>query len=96
MEAEKTKRCPFCKRDIPSRLIERHHIMTKGVDKNAVIPICNACHKTIHCLFSNREIQEEFHTVKSLLSNEKFASAIKFIKKQAPTSKINVKKAKKR
>lgn len=96
MDEIKTKRCPLCQRDIPKPLMERHHIKTKEVDREAVVPICNACHKTIHALFSNRQIADEFNSIQALRESDQFAKALKFIRKQNPHTKIRVKKAKTR
>lgn len=88
-----TRWCPLCKREVPKYLVERHHIKTREVDKFATVPICNSCHKTIHALFSNAQIKDGLDSVHALLANEQFSRAVKFIRKQAPTSVIKVKKA---
>lgn len=88
-----TLRCPLCQRDVPKLLMERHHTKTKEVDRDATIPICNGCHKFIHALFTNKKVASELNTIDALLANERFANALKFIRKQSPTSKITVKKA---
>ena len=91
-----SRRCPLCQRDIPCDLMERHHIKTKEVDRTATIPICNSCHNTIHALFSNKQIADGLDSLQSLRENEQFAKALKFIRKQSPYTKINVKRSKTR
>jgi flagellar biosynthesis regulator FlbT len=71
-------------------LFSRHHLKTRKVDRHDVEKVCNACHKTIHALFTNRQLAKELNTVEALLANPEFAKALTFIRKQSPTARTRV------
>ena len=86
--------CPLCERD--GAKMERHHLQTKRKDKADVEEICRECHKTIHGLFSQRELRDGrlgLDSVDGLLANERMQKAITFIKKLAPGSTMPMRQA---
>lgn len=54
--------------------------------------ICRDCHKAIHALFNNKELEKTYHTVDALHGHEGFAKMLQFLRKQDPTRKTTVKK----
>jgi hypothetical protein len=91
-----TRLCPLCGRGCPRDILQRHHLQTKKVDKHDIEHICRDCHKTIHALFSNKELAKGLNTVEALLENEEFAKALTFLRKQDPTSRTRVKQSRNR
>lgn len=88
--------CPICLRDCPDRLMEKHHLRTRKADRKLIELICQGCHKTIHGLFTNRELaneSKELDSVDGLMANESFYKAVRFIRKQPPEAKIKMKQA---
>jgi hypothetical protein len=85
--------CPLCNR--PSHFTSDHHLIPKcrGGKPQDTVLICQDCHDCIHALFSNKQLEEEFSSVEALLSNERFAGAVKFIAKQDPTRRMKTKRA---
>lgn len=85
--------CPLCNR--LSYYASDHHLIPKcrGGKSNDTVLICQDCHSCIHALFSNKQLEDEFNSVDSLLGNERFAGAVKFISKQDPTRRIKTKRA---
>jgi hypothetical protein len=74
--------CPLCKRINDHQ--SNHHLIPACRDGNAddKVIICESCHLAIHQLFSNKQLEETYNSVESLLSHEVFAKTAKFICKQ--------------
>ena len=75
--------CPLCQR--PNYFPSDHHLVPKCRGGNVTETVCADCHGTIHAFFSNKELERNYNTVESLLANERFDKAIKFLSKQDPT-----------
>lgn len=86
--------CPICER--PNYHPSDHHMVPKSRGGKATKTICADCHKAIHAHFTNKELEETYHTPEALLSHEGFAKQIKFISKQDPGGRIVTKKNKDR
>ncbi len=86
--------CPICER--PNYRPSDHHMVPRSRGGKSTETICCDCHRAIHSSFSNKELEETFHTVEALLTNETFAKMIKFISKQDPGGRVSTKKSKER
>jgi hypothetical protein len=88
--------CPLCEREnyYPSD----HHLIPKsrGGTYDDVMCICESCHQAIHKLFSNKELESIYNNVDALLTHEKFAKTLAFIKKQNPQTKIKTERSRER
>jgi len=76
--------------------MEDHHLQTRRKDKNATQEICRECHKTIHGLFSQRELRDPrlgLDSVEGLLGNENMQKAVGFIRKLAPGAQMKMRQA---
>lgn len=92
--------CPMCQQDdIPQHRMSDHHLKTRAKDKHDTACLCAACHKTIHGLFSNKELRDEklaLDTVEGLRSNPQVREALKFICKLRPGQRIKMKRPRER
>lgn len=91
--------CPLCERYGPDLRLEEHHLQTRRKSKDDVEEICQECHKTIHGLFTHRELRDSrlgLDTMEGLLANERFAKALNHIKKLPPGTKMKMREAKSR
>lgn len=86
--------CPICQR--PNYHPSDHHMVPKSRGGKQTTTICRDCHKAVHALFTNKELEEKYNTPEVLLSNEEFAKMVKFISKQDPAGKVTTKKNKDR
>lgn len=86
--------CPICER--ANYHPSDHHMVPRSRGGKVTETICQDCHKAIHACFTNKELEESFHTVETLLTNEFFAKMISFISKQDPGGKVTTKKSKDR
>lgn len=74
--------CPLCER--PMFHASDHHLVPKSRGGKRTALICSDCHSAIHALFTNKELERDYETVGSLLSDPRFCRALAFIKKQDP------------
>lgn len=91
--------CPTCERPAAELVMERHHLKTRRKDRDATEKLCRECHKTVHGLFTQRELRDErlgLDTVDGLLACEKFWRAVEHIKKVSPGAHLKVREARTR
>lgn len=86
--------CPICER--PNYYPSDHHMVPRSRGGKTTLTICRDCHKACHACFTNKELEEKYHTPEALLTNEVFANMILFISKQDPGGKVSIKKNKDR
>src|SRR5512135_3502304 len=86
--------CPICER--PNYHPSDHHIVPKSRGGRTTETICQDYHKAIHAMFTNKELEETYHTPEALLAHEEFAKQIKFLQKQDPGGRTKTKKNKDR
>jgi hypothetical protein len=84
--------CPLCARpmDDPTE----HHLVPKSRGGKVTKSICRDCHKAIHAVFTNKELETIYNTVESLMAHEELAKMIRFIAKQK--GRVRVRSAKRR
>jgi hypothetical protein len=86
--------CPICER--PNYHPSDHHMVPRSRGGKTTETICQDCHKAIHAVFTNKELESTYHTVDALMGNEEFAKMAKFISKQDPAGKVTTRKSKRR
>lgn len=86
--------CPICGR--PNYHPSDHHMVPKSRGGRTTETICADCHRSIHSLFPNKELEEKYNTTEILLANEDFARMVKFISKRDPRGRVTTKKSKDR
>ena len=77
--------CPLCGRvmfDGPS--INEHHLVPKSLKGKDKIIIHAACHQKIHTIFTEKELQQKYNTIKKIKENGEIQKFIKWIKKKDP------------
>lgn len=72
--------CPLCKR--PNDDPTDHHLVPKSRGGKVTKTLCRDCHKAIHAVFTNHELETTYNTVEALMSHEELARMIAFIAKQ--------------
>jgi len=58
--------------------------------------ICRDCHRGIHALFSNKELERTYNTAEALLAHEGFRKMVDFIARQDPGGKVRMRTTKSR
>lgn len=72
--------CPLCKRT--NQRPSDHHLVPKSRGGRETETLCMDCHRAIHTVFSNKELELSYNTVEALMANERLAKMIRFIATQ--------------
>jgi len=75
-------RCPLCER--PNEHPTDHHLVPKSKGGKVTETLCADCHRAIHAVFTNAELEKTYHTAEALLSHPTFAKTVAFLRKQDP------------
>lgn len=79
------KKCPICKRDmIPGKSLDDHHLIPRAFKGKEQITLHKICHRKLHSVFTEREMQHYFNTVERLTEHEEIQKFVKWIKKKDP------------
>ena len=90
--------CSLCGRRVPIAMITQHHLTPKerGGKPEHKVPMCRPCHKQIHALFENRELERKYSDLHSLRRAPELQKFVRWIRKQAPTVNVTTHDAKRR
>lgn len=92
LREKKADPCPLCER--PNDDPTDHHLVPKSRGGKVTETICRDCHKAIHAVFTNKELETTYNTVDSLMAHEELAKMIRFIAKQE--GRVRVRSTKRR
>jgi 5-methylcytosine-specific restriction protein A len=86
MHADASDRCDLCGRVVPRVLITLHHLKPKSRGGKAAdrVPLCKPCHKQLHAMFSNRQLDEMYRSIETLRQTPELQPFLKWIRKQKP------------
>src|SRR3954466_15133273 len=81
-----TGRCALCNREVPAALITLHHLHPKsrGGKAEQRVLLCKPCHKPLHAMFSNIELEKLDPPLEALRAAPKLQPFLKWIRKQKP------------
>jgi len=83
--------CELCGRNtVP---LTEHHLIPKarhnkkvkrdlGVDRNKTATLCTACHRQVHALFTEKELERKYFTIALLKADERVINWIEWIRKR--------------
>ena len=75
--------CWLCARPLGVR-IEWHHPIPKSRKGRETVPVHPICHRTIHKLFTNKELERNFHTPEKLAERPEMARFLQWIASKPP------------
>jgi len=61
--------CPLCGRLIPDDQRDEHHLVPKSRGGRQTQPLHRICHRQIHALFSEAELEKTYPTIDALLEH---------------------------
>ena len=81
-----TSTCQLCGRDVPRGMITLHHLRPrqKGGMAEDRTPLCRPCHKQLHALFSNKDLDRSLDSLDRLRAEPRLDPFLKWIRKQKP------------
>ena len=83
--------CALCRHEYDRRELTRHHVVPKSRGGTDIVLLCRLCHKQVHALFTERELEEQYGTLEKLESAPDLQPFLKFVRRRKPTSHIAVK-----
>jgi hypothetical protein len=86
--------CPLCER--PNFFPSDHHMVPRSRGGRSTETICADCHRSIHSVFTNKQLEKEYHTAEALLAHPTFAKAMDFLRKQDPRRRCRMVRTKER
>lgn len=86
-------KCELCEREVSA--LTKHHLLPReeGGKEEHIAMLCEACHRQIHAMYTNKELAVRLTDIQALKEDEAIAKYIKFIKKQTTSKKIKLKKS---
>jgi len=92
-----TNNCPICNREmIAGKSIDEHHLIPKAFKGTEKVLLHKICHRKLHTVFTEREMQHHYHTIERLLENEEIQKFVKWIKNKDPEFYVKTKDTKER
>jgi len=77
--------CPLCGRPLPiGRTVDRHHMIPKCKKGTDTETIHIVCHRKIHSVFTEKELNDHYHTWERILENEDIQNFVKWVSKKLP------------
>lgn len=91
-------RCELCGREVKNLTV--HHLVPKSQGKrrglkSGELPtamLCAACHRQLHVLFSNHELERRYHSIEELRRQENVQKFVAWIQKQDPNKRVRVRR----
>lgn len=85
MSTEIIGKCPICDRDmIKGPSIDKHHFIPKCRGGKETEFLHKVCHRKIHSLWTEKELEKEFNDPNKVCENEEIQKFIKWIYKKDP------------
>jgi len=87
-----TDPCPLCER--PNLHPTDHHLVPKCRGGKDTLTLCRDCHRAVHEVFTNKELEKAYNTVESLMADERLRKMICYIARQDPGGRVKFRKDK--
>lgn len=88
--------CPICRHEYAPSELTKHHLVPKSRKGKITVPLCRPCHQQIHALYTEKELEEHFGTLETLLAAELLQPWIRWIRKRKPTARVKTKTSKRK
>jgi hypothetical protein len=86
-------RCPICLHEYALAETSKHHVVPKSRGGRETERLCHPCHKQIHALFSEKELERQYNTIDALLEADAMKRWARWIRKRKPTSRIRARRS---
>ncbi len=83
--------CPICRHEYARAELTKHHLVPKSRRGKETVHICRNCHRQIHALYTEKELEREFGSLDTLLSAEKLQPWIEWVRKRKPGGRVRTK-----
>lgn len=95
MPSEQSHQCDLCGRIVAK--LTRHHLVPRSrvrkrrrrnqtellpEDPASIAQLCSPCHRMIHAVLSERELERDYPTIEALLAHEEISRFVAWIRKR--------------
>lgn len=77
--------CPLCERPIPRSQRDAHHLVPKSRGGRVTEYLHRICHKQVHALLTEKELERNYHTAEALLAHPEMRAFIEWVKSKPPS-----------
>ena len=85
MKLELIGECPICNREMFKNLfVDRHHFLPKCRGGKESEYVHKVCHNTIHSIWTEKDLEQEFHDPVLVRSHPEMQKFIKWVSKKDP------------
>jgi hypothetical protein len=82
--------CPICGHAYSAREMTKHHLVPRSRRGRKTVLLCPHCHRQIHALYSEKELERNFGTLDKLLSAPDMQPWIAWIRRRRPTARVTM------
>lgn len=72
--------CPLCDRPVPLSQADEHHLVPKSRGGMHTVTLHRICHRQIHALFTETELERLYSTIHSLRVHHEMARFVSWVK----------------
>jgi hypothetical protein len=76
--------CPLCDRPIPASQRDEHHLVPKSRGGVETVCLHRICHRQIHALLTEAELEREFRQVDALRQHPEMARFLAWVRRKPP------------
>lgn len=76
--------CPLCGRVVPEDQRDLHHLVPKSRGGRETQVLHRICHRQIHALFSEAELEKSYPTIPQLLEHPAIRKFVAWVRKKPP------------
>lgn len=76
--------CPLCDRPIPPAQRDAHHLVPKSRGGAQTAWLHRICHRQVHALFTEAELEREYHHVPALRAHPEMARFLDWVRRKPP------------
>lgn len=88
--------CPICKREIPDKYIEKHHLVPKSKKGKEFILVCINCGDMLHQLIDNKDMAKNFNNLGVILTRDDVQKYVNWVQKRPNNFSVTMATKKKR
>ena len=88
--------CPICLHEYATGEMNKHHLVPKSRKGKVTILVCRNCHRQVHALYAEKELERDFCAIELLLAADKLKPWIEWVRKRRPKGRIKTRTSKRK
>jgi len=73
-------KCGLCSRELGDGMVDFHHLIPKTRKGKVTVPIHKICHRKIHSVFTEKELEKKYFTFEALLRDSDIQTFVEWVK----------------